>query len=297
MARPNIIIYADGGAKPNPDGEGGWAALVICDGQIEEMNGHESGTSNSRMKLMAVFMALESLEDASKIELHIDSPYVKNGVTRWMATWIANGWHMAKGQPVKNQDLWEGLHEMIETHDIRWHWTKDKDYIPNLYVKRVEELVTAAREHFTAPPMVALTEDGVPKVDASIYVIASYRRGSWGAVVVTPSGAQEMQGYEANSTGNQAILIACAKMLESLSTSQSIAIYSTNDYLINGMSKWLRGWIKNDWNTASGEPVKNQEQWKWLLTAAQPHRIIWIYSLEFENPHLRSANDLVIDFE
>lgn len=297
MARPNILIYADGGAKPNPNGEGGWAALTICDGQIEEMSGAESDTSNSRMKLMAAYMALESLEDASKVELHIDSPYVKNGVTRWMAKWIENGWRMTKGQPVQNQDLWEGMYEMIETHEIRWHWTKDKDYTPNIYAMRVEELVTAAREHFTAPPMVALTAEGVPKVDVSIYVMSSFRRGSWGAVVVTPSGAEELQGYEANSTGNQAILIACAKMLESLSAPHSIAIYSSNEYLINGMSKWLRGWIKNNWNTASGEPVKNQEQWRRLLAITQSHRVTWIYSLDFENPYLRSANNLVVDFE
>src|SRR3954466_11508925 len=112
MAKPNIIIYSDGGAVPSPDGEGGGACVLIQDGEIQELSGSESCTNNSRMNLMAVFMALESLEDTSKVEFHINSKYVRSGVTRWSAKWVQTGWRASNKQPVQNKDLWEGLNEM-----------------------------------------------------------------------------------------------------------------------------------------------------------------------------------------
>ncbi|MBA3873133.1 MAG: hypothetical protein H0X30_28705 [Anaerolineae bacterium] len=293
MAKPYITIYSDGGAKPSPNGPGGWASVLILDDEIAELSGQESSTTNSRMKLMAVFMALESLEDSSKIELYIDSKYVKSGVTQWMAKWALNGWRMSNHQPVENKDLWEGLHEMTETHEIHWHWSKNN--IPFLYEARVVELVTAARELYTAPPMVALMPDGMPKVDTTIYVASSYISGSWAAVLVTKTDEKEIEDRELNTTFNQTILLACAKLLESLTTPQTVAIYSINEYLVNGMTKWLRNWVKNDWHTASGEAVKNQEQWQRLLAAEQPHTITWILCNDFQNVHMIRANNLVID--
>lgn len=296
MAKPNLVIYAGGGAKPSSNGPGGWAALVIRDDAIEEMSGYEAGTSNSRMNLMAVFMAIEALEDSSKIEFYTESPYVRRGITQWLAKWLKTGWRMTNNQPVQNQDLWEGLYEMMQTHDIRWRWGKIAP--SNLYKKRVDELASAAREHRSAPPMIPLTANGQVKADTHIYVFSSFLGGSWGAVIVNKSGVQELQGNEANTTGNQAIMIACAKILKSLTVPQTIAIYTDNEYLVNGMSKWLHGWIKNDWRTTSGDPVKNQEQWKQLQAAALPYTIAWIYSIDFNNPYVERANNLAeINFD
>ena len=297
MARPNIIIYSGGRAKPSPDGPGGWAALLIRDGDVEEMSGHESSTTNVRMELMAAFMAFEALEEPSNVEFYTDSVYIKRGITLWLPKWVKNGWHTTNNQPMQNRDLWEGLHELIQQHDIRWKWLKRGLVKPTPFDNRVAELVTAAREHFTAPKLIELGADGLPKVDISIYLEAWYMGGPWGAVIVTKSDIEEVKGDETNTTGNQAVLIACAKLLERFTSPQRIAIYSSNDYLINGMSKWLRGWQKNDWTTTSGEPVKNQEQWKRLAVAAQTHTIIWIIPTSFDNPYIIGAINLIdIDF-
>ena len=146
MARPNIIIYSGGRAKPSPDGPGGWAALLIRDVEVEEMSGHESSTTNVRMELMAAFMAFESLEEPSNVEFYTDSVYIKRGITLWLPKWVKNGWRTTNNQPMQNRDLWEGLHELIQEHDIRWKWVKRDLVKATPFDNRVAELVTAARE-------------------------------------------------------------------------------------------------------------------------------------------------------
>ncbi len=291
MATPNIIIYSGGGAKPSPNGPGGWAALIVHDYEVEELSGREDTTTNVRMQLMAVFMALESLDERHYIEIHTDSLYLKRGITSWLPKWTQNGWHATKNQTIQNKDLWEGLYDLMQGHEIRWKWIKRDINSQDMYINRIYELVTTAREYGTAPKMIELTSEG-PDVDVSVYVSAWYKGGPWGATIVSLNGVEEMQGHEADTTGNQSIMIACVKILKTLTTPQRIAIYSSNEYLINGMSKWLRGWIKNDWKTAKGEPVKNQEQWQHLSAAAQVHTIIWMHLDDYENPYARRASTL-----
>ena len=64
MSRPDVTIYTDGGAKPNPGGPGGWAALLIHDGHTRELSGAEPATTNNRMELTAAIMALEGAAPA-----------------------------------------------------------------------------------------------------------------------------------------------------------------------------------------------------------------------------------------
>ena len=56
--------------------------------------------------------------------LHVDSQYVMNGVTRWVAGWKRNGWRTADKKPVKNQDLWEALDAEVARHQVTWRWVK-----------------------------------------------------------------------------------------------------------------------------------------------------------------------------
>ena len=297
MGQLDLTIYIGGGAKPSPNGSGGWAALLVHDYEVEELSGREDTTTNVRMQLMAAFMALESLDERHHIEIITDSLYLKRGIRSWLPKWTQNGWHTTTKQPIQNKDLWEGLYDLMQGHEIRWKWIKRDINSQDMYINRVYELATAAREHGTAPKMVELTSEG-PDVDVSIYVKAWYKGGPWGATIVTLNGVEDMQGDEADTTGNQTIMIACTKIIGTFTTPRRIAVYSSNEYLINGMSKWLRGWIKNDWKTAKGEPVKNQEQWEQLSSAAQAHTIIWLHLDDFENPYARRALDLVdVDFD
>lgn len=140
---PKVIIYTDGGAKPNP-GAGGWAALLIWGAEVRELSGGEPRTSNNRMELTAAIMALEALKMPCEVEFHTDSQYVKNGITQWMANWVRNGWKTAAKTPVLNQDLWERLHAATQRHKIVWKWVRG--HAGHEQNERVDALATAARE-------------------------------------------------------------------------------------------------------------------------------------------------------
>jgi len=76
------------------------------------------------MELMAAIQALEALKRGTKVRIHTDSTYVKDGITKWIHNWKKNGWKNASKQPVKNAELWRRLEAALETHDVSWHWVK-----------------------------------------------------------------------------------------------------------------------------------------------------------------------------
>ncbi|MDB4931816.1 MAG: ribonuclease [Myxococcaceae bacterium] len=139
-----MTIYTDGGAKPNPDGAGGWAALLITGTQRREISGGEPMTTNNRMELMAAISALEELKKPCVVTLWTDSQYLRNGITEWMPNWVKRGWKTAAKQPVKNQDLWQRLHAATHNHQITWKWVKAHNGHP--MNERVDAMATAARE-------------------------------------------------------------------------------------------------------------------------------------------------------
>lgn len=143
-SKPRVTIYTDGGAKPNPDGPGGWGALMIAGTKRKELSGGEPRTTNNRMELMGAISALEALQKPCIVTLYTDSQYVKNGISEWMKGWIRNGWRTADKKPVKNQDLWQRLHEATQRHEVHWHWVKGHSGHPEN--DRVDALATAARE-------------------------------------------------------------------------------------------------------------------------------------------------------
>ncbi|MFZ0790121.1 MAG: ribonuclease HI [Chromatiaceae bacterium] len=118
-----VNAFTDGACKGNP-GPGGWGVLLRW-GEVErELCGGEPDTTNNRMELMAVIVALEALKRPACIAITTDSQYVKRGVTEWMVRWKRNGWLTAGKQPVKNRDLWERLDGALGAHRVRWHWVK-----------------------------------------------------------------------------------------------------------------------------------------------------------------------------
>jgi len=121
MAR--VEIFTDGACSGNP-GPGGWGAILRAGEHEKEMWGGDSETTNNRMELMAAIMALEALKGPTTIDLHTDSTYVKDGITRWIHNWQRNGWKTAAKKPVKNVDLWQRLQEAMARHEISWHWVK-----------------------------------------------------------------------------------------------------------------------------------------------------------------------------
>jgi ribonuclease HI len=122
VANP-VVIYSDGACSGNP-GPGGWGAVLMYGGTRKEICGGEAATTNNRMELMAATEALNALTRACKAEMHVDSEYVRKGITEWIHRWKANGWRTAAKDPVKNADLWQALDAARARHDISWHWVK-----------------------------------------------------------------------------------------------------------------------------------------------------------------------------
>jgi ribonuclease HI len=118
-----IEIYTDGSCLENP-GNGGWAAIINDDGQIEKISGSEKNTTNNRMELMAPIAALSKITKKKKVQIFTDSQYVKMGITNWIHNWIKNNWQTSKKEDVKNKDLWLNLYKLTQSHDVEWHWVK-----------------------------------------------------------------------------------------------------------------------------------------------------------------------------
>ena len=119
-----VEIFTDGACSGNP-GVGGWGAILRYKDIEKELSGGEENTTNNRMELMAVIMALSVLKTKCNISLYTDSKYVMNGITEWLANWKSNNWQTSnKKQAVKNIDLWQRLDELTQQHEIRWLWVK-----------------------------------------------------------------------------------------------------------------------------------------------------------------------------
>ena len=140
MEQNTVEIWTDGACSGNP-GPGGWGAVLRFGKHEKELSGGENETTNNRMELIAAIEALNSLNRPCKVKLTTDSVYVKDGITKWLATWKARGWKTAAKKPVKNQDLWVALDKATESHQINWAWIKGHAGHPEN--ERADELARA----------------------------------------------------------------------------------------------------------------------------------------------------------
>ena len=121
--RHGIEIFTDGACSGNP-GPGGWGAILRYRGHEKELSGGEPETTNNRMEMLAAIMALEALKRPSDVDLTTDSTYLRDGVTKWLASWKRRGWKTADKKPVKTRDLWERLERAMAPHQVAWHWIR-----------------------------------------------------------------------------------------------------------------------------------------------------------------------------
>ena len=142
-ADDSIEIFTDGACSGNP-GPGGWGALLRYKGREKELCGGEAATTNNRMEMLAAIMALEALKRPSLVDLHTDSTYLRDGITKWIHGWKRNGWKTAAKKPVKNVDLWQRLEQALAAHEVRWHWVKGHAGHPEN--ERADELARAGME-------------------------------------------------------------------------------------------------------------------------------------------------------
>jgi ribonuclease HI len=118
-----VEIWTDGACSGNP-GPGGWGVILLSGSHRKELFGGERETTNNRMELMAAIQALSALKRPCHVRLHIDSQYVRQGITQWIHGWKRNGWKTADKKPVKNAELWQALEAAASPHQIEWIWVK-----------------------------------------------------------------------------------------------------------------------------------------------------------------------------
>ena len=148
-----VIIFTDGAARGNPDGPGGYGAIIRiknAEGKIleKELSGGYPHTTNNRMELMGVIAALEEigrLGEPCQGLIYSDSRYVVDAFEKhWITNWKKNGWVTASKTPVKNQDLWTRLLDAIAPHKISFRWVKGHDDHPEN--ERCDKLATSAAD-------------------------------------------------------------------------------------------------------------------------------------------------------
>jgi Ribonuclease HI len=125
-----VTLYTDGSARGNPDGPGGYGAiLVYVDSKgithEKELSAGFKKTTNNRMELMAAIVGLEALTKPCEVVLYSDSQYlVKAFNEHWLEGWIKKGWKRGKNEPVKNIDLWKRILKAMELHQVTFVWVK-----------------------------------------------------------------------------------------------------------------------------------------------------------------------------
>ena len=121
MSQENrVTIYTDGACSGNP-GPGGWGVIMRFGEHERELKGGEAETTNNRMELLAVIVALEKLKtNDNEVHIYTDSKYVADAINQnCIYGWIKKGF-----RNVKNPDLWQRLIPLIEKHRPKFHWIR-----------------------------------------------------------------------------------------------------------------------------------------------------------------------------
>jgi len=145
-----VTLFTDGAARGNPDGPGGYGAVLqFVDKQgvlhEKEMSAGYVKTTNNRMELMAAIVGLEALNRPCQVELYSDSKYLVDAFNQhWIDSWIKHNWIRPKTGPVKNTDLWKRLLNAMEPHQVQFIWVKGHDGHPEN--ERCDILATTAAD-------------------------------------------------------------------------------------------------------------------------------------------------------
>ncbi|MGQ0586421.1 MAG: ribonuclease HI [Gammaproteobacteria bacterium] len=99
--------------------------------------------------------------------------------------------------------------------------------------------------------------------------------GGWGAVLRYNGSERRLHGGETQTTNNRMELMAAIQALETLKEPCKVKLHTDSSYVLQGLTDWLPRWRKRNWKTADKKPVKNQDLWQRLDTAASRHHVEW----------------------
>ena len=141
MSGHHLQIYTDGAARGNP-GPGGYGIVMLWGDRRKELSAGYRLTTNNRMELMAVVVALRSLTKRQiAVTIFTDSQYVANAIEKkWLDNWIRTDFKGGK----KNKDLWTQYHAIAKHFRVRFVWVRG--HADNALNNRCDELATAAAD-------------------------------------------------------------------------------------------------------------------------------------------------------
>lgn len=145
-----VKIYTDGAARGNPEGPGGYGAVLEYTDSKGNLHTREYSkgykkTTNNRMELMAAIAALEALTKPCEVELYSDSKYLVDAFNQhWIDGWVKKDWKRGKNESVKNIPLWKRLLAAKAPHQVRFIWVKGHAGHPQN--ERCDELATEAAD-------------------------------------------------------------------------------------------------------------------------------------------------------
>ncbi|HRI20100.1 MAG TPA: ribonuclease HI, partial [Panacibacter sp.] len=136
-----LVIYTDGAARGNP-GPGGFGAILMFGSKRKELSGGYRLTTNNRMELMAVIVALESLTKKNiPLTVYTDSKYIVDSVEKkWLDNWVRTEFKGGK----KNKDLWLRYYTLAKDYAIKFKWVKG--HADNVFNNRCDQLATEAAD-------------------------------------------------------------------------------------------------------------------------------------------------------
>ena len=114
----HVVIFVDGACSGNP-GKGGWACLLVFKNVEKMFVGFSPDTTNNRMELSALMNGLSFLKEKCKVSIYSDSNLMVSSIKDgYLRKWSLNGWKKADRSPVKNQELWVRILELLDVHEL-----------------------------------------------------------------------------------------------------------------------------------------------------------------------------------
>ena len=136
------VLWTDGSASPNP-GPGGWAVIEVREtGGVPVCLGREADTTNIRMEASAMIAGIKYAGEEG-CEIHTDSEFWINVLTKWADGWASRGWRKSKGE-IKNLDLVKELYELYRRYPVKLVW--EKGHAGTLYNEMADEWANKARK-------------------------------------------------------------------------------------------------------------------------------------------------------
>jgi ribonuclease HI len=117
--------------------------------------------------------------------------------------------------------------------------------------------------------------------------------GGWGAVIADGARAKELGGYEKETTNNRMELTAAIESLRILKNASSVTMHTDSSYVINGITKWVKGWLKNGWVTKEKKGVVNRDLWEELVKVSTKHDVEWKHVRGHSGIELNERVDMI----